>query len=140
MISRSHNLFFVVGYLSCLVIAFYFIFFPLPSMQFTCCKSSLIIRKCTIASFHRYNFGMSFDISLFYQLPMLLYAISEFSLLDLYFRHKFEQITTLNLSTKKMKVLFKRYLDFEKKYGDEKKVEGVKRKAMEYVESKARAK
>lgn len=54
-------------------------------------------------------------------------------------RHKFEQITTLNLSTKKMKVLFKRYLDFEKKYGDEKKVEGVKRKAMDYVESKARA-
>ena len=49
----------------------------------------------------------------------------------------FEKITTLNLSTKKMKILFKRYLEFEKKYGDDEKIEGVKRKAVDYVQSKA---
>ena len=36
-----------------------------------------------------------------------------------------------------MKLFFKRYLDFERKYGDAFSVENVKTKAMEYVESKA---
>ena len=36
-----------------------------------------------------------------------------------------------------MKILFKRYLEFEKKYGDDEKIEGVKRKAVDYVQSKA---
>lgn len=36
-----------------------------------------------------------------------------------------------------MKFIFKRYLEFEKKYGDSKHVEGVKEKAMEFVEMKA---
>ena len=35
-----------------------------------------------------------------------------------------------------MKFFFKRYLDFERKFGDELSEEKVKTKAMEYVESK----
>lgn len=41
------------------------------------------------------------------------------------------------MSSKKMKLFFKRYLDFERKHGDALSVEKVKTKAMEYVESKA---
>eukprot|EP00795_Rhopilema_esculentum_P012276 gene12276-2918_t len=51
-------------------------------------------------------------------------------------RNVFEKVLTLNLSTKKVKFVFKRYLEFEKKHGDEKRVEGVKTKALEYVASK----
>lgn len=36
-----------------------------------------------------------------------------------------------------MKLFFKRYLDFERKFGDDFTVEKVKTKAIEYVESKA---
>ena len=53
-----------------------------------------------------------------------------------YFRQIFERIIHINLSSKKMKLFFKRYLDFERKYGDAFSVENVKTKAMEYVESK----
>ena len=49
-------------------------------------------------------------------------------------RTLFERATHVVLPPKKMKFLFKRYLDFEKKYGDAKRVEYVKKKAMEYVE------
>ncbi len=35
-----------------------------------------------------------------------------------------------------MKFFFKRYLDFEKKFGNESTVDSVKQKAVEYVESK----
>ncbi|KAL2653093.1 hypothetical protein R1flu_021221 [Riccia fluitans] len=51
-------------------------------------------------------------------------------------RAVFERAVTLELQAKKMKSLFKRYLDFEKSQGDEGRVEYVKAKAMEYVESK----
>ena len=53
------------------------------------------------------------------------------------FRQIFERVIHINLSSKKMKLFFKRYLDFERKYGDAFSVEKVKTKAMEYVESKA---
>ncbi|CAH3151677.1 unnamed protein product, partial [Porites evermanni] len=52
-------------------------------------------------------------------------------------RQIFERVIHINLSSKKMKLFFKRYLDFERKYGDAFSVENVKTKAMEYVESKA---
>ncbi|XP_019627856.1 PREDICTED: protein RRP5 homolog [Branchiostoma belcheri] len=52
-------------------------------------------------------------------------------------RLAFDRVTALNLSTKNMKGFFKRYLEFEKKYGDEDTVSAVKRKAIEYVETKA---
>ncbi|XP_068709241.1 protein RRP5 homolog [Montipora foliosa] len=52
-------------------------------------------------------------------------------------RQIFERVIHINLSSKKMKLFFKRYLDFERKHGDAISVENVKTKAMEYVESKA---
>ncbi|KAG6542156.1 hypothetical protein Mapa_016388 [Marchantia paleacea] len=51
-------------------------------------------------------------------------------------RALFERAVLLELQPKKMKSLFKRYLDFEKTHGDETRVEYVKTKAMEYVENK----
>ena len=50
-------------------------------------------------------------------------------------RHLFERVIHLSLSAKKMKFFFKRYLDFEKRCGNEADVAEVKRKAVEYVES-----
>ncbi|KAL3684900.1 hypothetical protein R1sor_002922 [Riccia sorocarpa] len=51
-------------------------------------------------------------------------------------RALFERVVTLELQAKKMKSLFKRYLDFEKSQGDPERMEYVKAKAMEYVETK----
>ena len=68
----------------------------------------------------------------------LLKSTEYFFLLLLFsFRQIFERVIHINLSSKKMKLFFKRYLDFERKYGDAFSVENVKTKAMEYVESKA---
>lgn len=50
-------------------------------------------------------------------------------------RALFERAISLSLPTKKMKFLFKKYLEYEKSHGDEERIESVKRKAMEYVES-----
>jgi len=51
-------------------------------------------------------------------------------------RRLFDRIISLNLSSKKMKFFFKRYLKFEKEHGDEEHVDIVKQKAKEYVESR----
>eukprot|EP00058_Branchiostoma_floridae_P028374 XP_002613865.1 hypothetical protein BRAFLDRAFT_119888 [Branchiostoma floridae] len=51
-------------------------------------------------------------------------------------RLAFDRVTALHLSTKNMKGFFKRYLEFEKKHGDDNTVSAVKRKAMEYVEAR----
>ncbi|KAK7354984.1 hypothetical protein VNO80_14229 [Phaseolus coccineus] len=50
-------------------------------------------------------------------------------------RALFERAVSLSLPPKKMKFLFKKYLDYEKSQGDDERIESVKRKAMEYVES-----
>ncbi|XP_065632266.1 rRNA biogenesis protein RRP5 [Quercus suber] len=50
-------------------------------------------------------------------------------------RALFERAISLSLPTKKMKFFFKKYLEYEKSHGDEERIESVKRKAMEYVES-----
>ncbi|KAL3341525.1 hypothetical protein AABB24_025863 [Solanum stoloniferum] len=50
-------------------------------------------------------------------------------------RALFERAITLSLQPKKMKFLFKKYLEYEKMLGDDERMEAVKRKAMEYVES-----
>ncbi|MBA0857666.1 hypothetical protein Goshw_015409 [Gossypium schwendimanii] len=50
-------------------------------------------------------------------------------------RALFERAISLSLPPKKMKFLFKKYLDYEKSRGDEERIESVKRKAMDYVES-----
>ncbi|XP_022156044.1 rRNA biogenesis protein RRP5 isoform X2 [Momordica charantia] len=50
-------------------------------------------------------------------------------------RALFERATSLSLATKKMKFLFKKYLEYEKSVGDEGRIESVKQKALQYVES-----
>ncbi|CAL0321523.1 unnamed protein product [Lupinus luteus] len=49
-------------------------------------------------------------------------------------RALFERAISLSLPAKKMKFLFKKYLEYEKSQGDEERIESVKGKAMEYVE------
>lgn len=48
-------------------------------------------------------------------------------------RALFERAVATDLPPKKMKALFKKYVAFEARNGDEGRVEEVKRKAMEYV-------
>ena len=54
-------------------------------------------------------------------------------------RPLFERATSLSLSTKKMKYLFKRFLEFEQRCGDEASQDHVRTKAREYVEAKMSA-
>ncbi|ORZ36192.1 hypothetical protein BCR44DRAFT_1402217 [Catenaria anguillulae PL171] len=50
-------------------------------------------------------------------------------------RRLFDRIITLKFSAKKIKFFFKKYLEFEKKFGDDSRVEYVKQRAVEYVEA-----
>lgn len=50
-------------------------------------------------------------------------------------RSLFERATHMQLPPKKMKFLFKRFLDYEKAHGDAAGVEHVKEAAREYVEA-----
>ena len=50
-------------------------------------------------------------------------------------RSLLERATHLSLQPKKMKFLFKRFLDFERSHGDAAGVEHVKQAAREYVEA-----
>ena len=50
-------------------------------------------------------------------------------------RGLFERCISLGLKLKKMKFFFKRYLEFEVKEGNAERIEYVKAKANEYVES-----
>ncbi|WJX11337.1 hypothetical protein P8452_01962 [Trifolium repens] len=50
-------------------------------------------------------------------------------------RALFERAISLSLPPKKMKFLFKKYLDYEKSQGDKERIESVKRKALEYIEN-----
>ncbi|XP_064320140.1 protein RRP5 homolog isoform X2 [Phalacrocorax carbo] len=52
-------------------------------------------------------------------------------------RDIFERVIHLSLAPKKMKFFFKRYLDYEKKFGTPESVLAVKRAALEYVETKS---
>ncbi|XP_033098849.1 protein RRP5 homolog [Anneissia japonica] len=52
-------------------------------------------------------------------------------------RNLFERVISLELQPKKIKFFFKRYLDYEKKFGDEGRVKAVKAKAVGYVEKKS---
>ncbi|XP_050380953.1 rRNA biogenesis protein RRP5 [Argentina anserina] len=47
----------------------------------------------------------------------------------------FERATSLSLPAKKMKFLFKKYLDYEERHGNEERANYVKQKAMSYVEN-----
>ncbi|KAK3227135.1 hypothetical protein Dsin_006997 [Dipteronia sinensis] len=50
-------------------------------------------------------------------------------------RSLFERAISLSLPPKRMKFLFKKYLEYEKSQGEDARIEYVKQKAMEYVES-----
>ncbi|KAJ1980795.1 rRNA biogenesis protein rrp5 [Dimargaris xerosporica] len=50
-------------------------------------------------------------------------------------RMLFQRVLALNLSTKKTKFFFKKWLAFEKKFGSTQDVEAVKQRALEYVQS-----
>ncbi|XP_063818026.1 protein RRP5 homolog [Pseudophryne corroboree] len=52
-------------------------------------------------------------------------------------RDIFERVIHLSMAAKKIKFFFKRYLEYEKKHGDERTIQAVKEKALEYVESKS---
>jgi len=52
-------------------------------------------------------------------------------------RQLFERLINMKWSSKKMKFFFKRFLEFEKQYGDDESIEHVKQKAREYVESQS---
>ncbi|GAB2295441.1 hypothetical protein Dimus_029608 [Dionaea muscipula] len=52
-------------------------------------------------------------------------------------RALFERATSLSLPAKKMKFLFKKYLNYEKSLGDQERVQYVVKKAREYIESTA---
>jgi hypothetical protein len=49
-------------------------------------------------------------------------------------RRLFERVIAMKFSSKKMKFFFKKYLDYEKKHGDEDAIEHVKQAAMDYVQ------
>ena len=49
-------------------------------------------------------------------------------------RRLFERVISMKMSSKKMKFFFKKYLEYEKKFGNEKGVEHVKAQATAYVE------
>jgi hypothetical protein len=51
------------------------------------------------------------------------------------FRKLFERVINIKFSARKMKFLFKKYLDFEKSHGNNTTVAAVKQKALQYVES-----
>jgi rRNA biogenesis protein RRP5 len=50
-------------------------------------------------------------------------------------RQLFERMICSKASTRNMKAIFKKYLQFEQQHGTEEQVEEVKRKAREYVKS-----
>lgn len=54
-------------------------------------------------------------------------------------RQVLERCTTLQLPAKKMKSIFQKYLLFETAHGDEERLDAVRRKALDYVESKTSA-
>jgi rRNA biogenesis protein RRP5 len=51
-----------------------------------------------------------------------------------YIRNLLTKATNLNLKTKNMKFLFKRYLEYEMEYGNNRSVEHVKKKATNFVD------
>lgn len=49
-------------------------------------------------------------------------------------RHKFNKLLTVKMPTKKMKSVFKKWLDFEQKHGTPETVEEVKQKIVDYID------
>ena len=47
-------------------------------------------------------------------------------------RNIFERVITFKLSAKRMKFIFKRYIDFEKQFNNFDRIERINQKALEY--------
>ncbi|XP_073698661.1 protein RRP5 homolog [Garra rufa] len=63
-------------------------------------------------------------------------AVGERALKTISFRELFDRVIHLSVSVQKIKFFFKRYLEYEKKHGTPETIQVVKKKALEYVESK----
>lgn len=50
------------------------------------------------------------------------------------YRQVMERMTSQKLPARKMKVLFKKWIEVEEKLGDEEQVERIRQRAVEYVE------
>ena len=55
-----------------------------------------------------------------------------------FFRQVLDRSVSHRMPLKKMRVLFKKYLDFEEKYGNDEKVQKVKAMATNYIENELR--
>lgn len=54
---------------------------------------------------------------------------------NIYFhRQVLERMTSLKLPARKMKILYKKWIEVEEKLGDEAQVETIRQKAMEFIE------
>jgi len=62
-------------------------------------------------------------------------CICDFVGISILLKHIPKKKTYFGLCCLDWQFLFKKYLDYEKSQGDEERIESVKRKAMEYVES-----
>ena len=51
-------------------------------------------------------------------------------------RNLFERIIHMQIPAKRMKVIFKKYMDYEVEHGDNNTIEEVKKKALDFVTSK----
>lgn len=52
-----------------------------------------------------------------------------------YIRNLFEKVISISLKQKSMKLIFKKFLEFEQENGDSSRQKYVKKKAMEYMEN-----
>lgn len=68
--------------------------------------------------------NLQFSKLVFYLVVIILFFIS---------RMTFERATSLKLPSKKMKTLYKKWIEMEENFGDEKKVESVRQNALLYV-------
>jgi hypothetical protein len=82
--------------------------------------------------------GMALDPGTLYAHDVLLFLVIFTETLSClsFCREVLERAVHLKLSAKKMKLMFKRYLEFERQYGSPAGVEAVKDKARTSVETK----
>ncbi len=78
---------------------------------------------------------ISFSQRVLYQRILLEKCSTTFKGLLYISRNIFEQAIHLKISAKKMKALFKRYLEFEKQHGNQARMDAVIEKARTFVES-----
>lgn len=81
------------------------------------------------------NFPKRVDLWSVYIDMMLKYGLKDNSEeTEDWVRNIFERVITFKLSAKRMKFIFKRYIDFEKQFNNFERIERIRQKAIEYVE------